>query len=156
LEGFRDASFQILVATDIAARGIDVSTISHVINYDMPDTVDAYTHRIGRTGRAARTGDAFTLVTREDEPLVREIERTLGAKLDRRKVAGFDYAAPAPKRDAEFARPPRQPHSAGPARAGRAKAGAPSSSASPPRAHGPTAATPSKTARRFSPSRRPR
>jgi ATP-dependent RNA helicase RhlE len=108
LDGFRDGSFQILVATDIAARGIDVSNISHVINYDMPDTVDAYTHRIGRTGRAARTGDAFTLSTREDEGLVRSIEQTLGAKLERRTLPEFDYSAPAPKRDAEFARGPRQ------------------------------------------------
>ena len=109
LDGFRDGSFQILVATDIAARGIDVSTISHVINYDMPDTVEAYTHRIGRTGRATRAGDAFTLVTRDDEPLVRAVERTLGASIVRHTVAGFDYAAPAPRRDAEFARPPRPP-----------------------------------------------
>jgi ATP-dependent RNA helicase RhlE len=111
LDGFRDGTFQVLVATDIAARGIDVSGISHVINYDMPDTVDAYTHRIGRTGRAARTGDAFTLSTREDEGLVRSIEQTLGAKLERRTVPDFDYAAPAPKRDSEFARGPRQPRS---------------------------------------------
>ena len=97
LDGFRDGSFQILVATDIAARGIDVSTISHVINYDMPDTVEAYTHRIGRTGRATRAGDAFTLVTRDDEPLVRAVERTLGASIVRHTVAGFDYAAPAPR-----------------------------------------------------------
>ena len=71
LDGFRDGSYQVLVATDIAARGIDVSRISHVINYDMPDTTDAYTHRIGRTGRAEKTGDAFTFVTREDESMVR-------------------------------------------------------------------------------------
>jgi len=109
LDGFRDGSFQILVATDIAARGIDVSSISHVINYDIPDTVDAYTHRIGRTGRAAKTGDAFTLITREDEPVVRSIERILGAKIERRTLKGFDYTKPAPARDAEFARPPREP-----------------------------------------------
>jgi len=109
LDGFRDGSFQILVATDIAARGIDVSSISHVINYDIPDTVDAYTHRIGRTGRAAKTGDAFTLITREDEPMVRSIERVLGAKIERRTLKGFDYTKPAPARDAEFARPPREP-----------------------------------------------
>jgi ATP-dependent RNA helicase RhlE len=109
LDGFRDGSFQILVATDIAARGIDVSSISHVINYDIPDTVDAYTHRIGRTGRAAKTGDAFTLITREDEPVVRSIERVLGAKIERRTLKGFDYTKPAPARDAEFARPPREP-----------------------------------------------
>ncbi len=109
LDGFRDGSYQILVATDIAARGIDVSSISHVINYDIPDTTDAYTHRIGRTGRAAKTGDAFTFVTREDEPLVRSIERVLGDKIERRTLKGFDYTKAAPARDAEFARPPREP-----------------------------------------------
>jgi ATP-dependent RNA helicase RhlE len=86
LDGFRDGSFQILVATDIAARGIDVSSISHVINYDMPDTADAYTHRIGRTGRAAKTGDAFTFITREDEDMVRSIERVLGEMVERRTL----------------------------------------------------------------------
>ena len=106
LGGFRDGSYQILVATDIAARGIDVSSISHVINYDMPDTVDAYTHRIGRTCRAAKTGDAFTFVVHEDEDMVRSIERVLGEKVERRTVKGFDYTKPAPLRDAEFARPP--------------------------------------------------
>ena len=109
LDGFRDGSFQILVATDIAARGIDVSSISHVINYDMPDTADAYTHRIGRTGRAAKTGDAFTFITREDEETVQSIERILGEKIERRKLNDFEYKMPAPTRDTEFARPPRQP-----------------------------------------------
>ncbi|MDA8240812.1 MAG: DEAD/DEAH box helicase [Nitrospiraceae bacterium] len=109
LDGFRRGSYQILVATDIAARGIDVSSISHVINYDMPDTSDAYTHRIGRTGRAAKTGDAFTFVTPEDEPLVRSIERVLGQKVERRILSGFDYKKAAPARDAEFARPPLGP-----------------------------------------------
>ena len=109
LDGFRKGAYQILVATDIAARGIDVSSISHVINYDMPDTADAYTHRIGRTGRAAKTGDAFTFVTREDNDMVRAIERVLGEKVDRRIVEGFDYKKPAPARDIEFARPPREP-----------------------------------------------
>lgn len=109
LDGFRDGSYQILVATDIAARGIDISSISHVINYDMPDTTDAYTHRIGRTGRAAKTGDAFTFITREDEAMVRSIERVLGEKVERRTIEGFDYKKPAPSRDIEFARPPRQP-----------------------------------------------
>ncbi len=109
LDGFRDGSYQILVATDIAARGIDVSRISHVINYDMPDTIDAYTHRIGRTGRAEKTGDAFTFITREDEDMVRSIERILGEKVERRTLKGFDYKKPAPARDAEFARPPHEP-----------------------------------------------
>ncbi len=109
LDGFRDGYYQVLVATDIAARGIDVSSISHVINYDMPDTVDAYTHRIGRTGRAAKTGDAFTFITREDEDTVHSIERVLGEKIERRVMEGFDYKKPAPARDREFARPPREP-----------------------------------------------
>jgi ATP-dependent RNA helicase RhlE len=109
LDGFRDGKYQILVATDIAARGIDVTGISHVINYDMPDTVDAYTHRIGRTGRAARTGDAFTLITSADTDMVRTIERVLGAKVERRTIEGFDYNAAAPVRDTEFSRPPREP-----------------------------------------------
>lgn len=109
LDGFRSGKYQILVATDIAARGIDVSSISHVINYDIPDTTDAYTHRIGRTGRAARTGDAFTFVTHEDEPVVRSIERVLGEKIERRTIKDFDYKKTAPVRDAEFARPPREP-----------------------------------------------
>lgn len=109
LDGFRDGSYQILVATDIAARGIDVSSISHVINYDMPDTPDAYTHRIGRTGRAAKTGDAFTFMTREDGEMVRSIERVLGDKVERRILEGFDYKKQMPGRDTEFARPPHKP-----------------------------------------------
>jgi ATP-dependent RNA helicase RhlE len=107
LGGFRDGTFKILVATDIAARGIDVSEISHVINYDIPDTTDAYTHRIGRTGRALHSGDAFTLVTDEDAVLVRDIEKVLGYPIERRVIQGFDYKAPAPRRDTEFAWDPR-------------------------------------------------
>ncbi len=118
LNGFRDGKFQILVATDIAARGIDVSQISHVINYDIPDTPEAYVHRIGRTGRAAKTGDAFTLVTDEDRTMVRTIERVLGFPLKRCTVEDFDYKATVPGAGKEFARAPRQysprPNSAGP------------------------------------------
>jgi ATP-dependent RNA helicase RhlE len=110
MEGFRSGAFQILVATDIAARGIDVSQVSHVINYDIPDTTEAYIHRIGRTGRAAKSGDAFTLVTDEDGAMVRAIEKTLGTTIERRTIAGFDYSVPAPRKDEEFARPPRQPN----------------------------------------------
>lgn len=108
MEGFRRGRYQILVATDIAARGIDVSSISHVINYDMPDTVEAYTHRIGRTGRAAKTGDALTLVTREDDYLVRLIERTLGYALERHMVQGLSAVLPV--------NAPRGPQSKKPAR----------------------------------------
>ncbi len=99
IRGFRDGSYRVLVATDIAARGIDVSRISHVINYDMPDTTDAYTHRIGRTGRAEKTGDAFSLVTHEDEAIVRNIENVLGTRLERRKLNGFDYQSRPEKKD---------------------------------------------------------
>jgi ATP-dependent RNA helicase RhlE len=108
LDGFRNGSYQILVATDIAARGIDVLSISHVINYDIPDTTDAYTHRIGRTGRAAKTGDAFTFVSPEDEPLVKSIERVMAKKIERRILKDFDYKKSAPVKDAEFKRPPRE------------------------------------------------
>lgn len=108
LNGFRRGTFQILVATDIAARGIDVSKISHVINYDMPDTPEAYIHRIGRTGRAARSGDAFTLVTAEDKSKVFTIERVLGFQLERCTIDNFDYNPPGQKPSQEFSRPPRQ------------------------------------------------
>jgi len=105
LSGFREGKYQILVATDIAARGIDVSGISHVINYDMPDTVDAYTHRIGRTGRAAKTGDAFTFVTPQDRAFVGDIEHVLGERIERRTLTDFDYGAPAPAGSGEADRP---------------------------------------------------
>ena len=107
LDGFRKGTYTVLVATDIAARGIDVSQISHVINYDVPDTVDAYTHRIGRTGRLERTGDAFTFVTGEDTAMIRDIERTLGEPIPRKTLAGFDYTA-RPPATPEF-RPDRRP-----------------------------------------------
>jgi len=81
LNGFKRGEFKVLVATDIAARGIDVSNISHVINFDMPATVDAYTHRIGRTGRATCTGEALTFVSREDRKIISQIEKILGGKL---------------------------------------------------------------------------
>jgi len=91
MEGFRAGKYDLLVATDIAAHGIDVSEVSHVINFDIPDTVDAYTHRIGRTGRALHTGEAFTLATPEDASVVRAVERTLKTRIERRALAGFDY-----------------------------------------------------------------
>jgi len=96
LKGFKDGTHNIMVATDIAARGLDVESISHVINYDMPDTADAYIHRIGRTGRAQRTGDAFTLVTDEDKDMIKILERIMGSPLKRETLDGFDYTRPAP------------------------------------------------------------
>ena len=91
LDGFKSGKFDFLVATDVAARGIDVEDISHVINYDMPDTADAYTHRIGRTGRAELSGEAFTFVTPEDGAMVRSIEKVLKAPIETRTLTGFDY-----------------------------------------------------------------
>jgi ATP-dependent RNA helicase RhlE len=96
LSGFRDGKYRILIATDIAARGIDVTGISHVINYDMPDTVEAYTHRIGRTGRASKEGDAFSFVTPQERDLVGNIEYVLGETIERRTLKNFDYTLPAP------------------------------------------------------------
>jgi ATP-dependent RNA helicase RhlE len=94
LDGFRSGKIQLLVATDIAARGLDIATISHVINYDIPDTPDAYIHRIGRTGRMERAGDALTMVTADDHATVREIERALGKSIAVSKIEGFDYGLP--------------------------------------------------------------
>jgi ATP-dependent RNA helicase RhlE len=90
MRGFRDRRFDVLVATDIAARGIDVSGISHVINFDVPNTPDAYTHRIGRTGRSECEGTAWTFVTRDDYGWLRATERMLGESIERRSAEGFD------------------------------------------------------------------
>lgn len=119
LDGFRTGKYQILVATDIAARGIDVSQISHVINYDIPDTPDAYIHRIGRTGRAARSGDAFTLITGEDKGMVQAINRVLGSAVERRTLSGFDYAVRAPQKDTSGFREDSRPRSGGFQRPGK-------------------------------------
>jgi ATP-dependent RNA helicase RhlE len=91
IDGFRSGKFDILAATDVAARGIDVADISHVINFDMPDTADAYTHRIGRTGRAEQSGKAFTFAVTDDEAMVYQIENVLGSTIERRRLEGFDY-----------------------------------------------------------------
>ena len=87
------------MATDIAARSIDVTQISHVINYDIPSTPEAYIHRIGRTGRATRSGEAFTFVTGEDKAMVRAITRIIGAKIEQRFLSTFGYGSPAPNRE---------------------------------------------------------
>ncbi|MDY0144514.1 MAG: DEAD/DEAH box helicase [Kiritimatiellia bacterium] len=116
LDGFKSGLHQILVATDLAARGIDVANITHVINFDMPTTVDDYTHRIGRTGRAAKTGDAYTFTTSEDGGLIRGIERVLKFQIERRRLDGFTYEAVAetagarpPARASGQGRPSRRP-----------------------------------------------
>lgn len=93
LDSFRSGKCQILVATDIAARGLDIAVISHVINYDIPATADDYIHRIGRTGRMEHEGDAMTFVTPLDAGIVFDIEKALGAPIERRKLEDFDYNA---------------------------------------------------------------
>jgi ATP-dependent RNA helicase RhlE len=113
IDGFRNGKYDILVATDIAARGIDVSDISHVINYDMPDTVDAYTHRIGRTGRLHKTGEAFSFMAQGDEAMVRQIERTLGSTIERRRLPGFADGGAAPGNGQQGNRPSQAPQKRG-------------------------------------------
>ena len=96
LKEFKDGTVRVLVATDIAARGIDVDGISHVINYDFPMHVEDYIHRIGRTGRANAIGDAISFVTNEDHGELRALERFIGRGIVRKKAEGFNYTAAAP------------------------------------------------------------
>jgi ATP-dependent RNA helicase RhlE len=96
LEGFRSGKYQVLVATNIAARGLDVEGISHVINYDVPEHAEDYVHRIGRTARAKADGDAITLVTPDDEAMIYRIEHLLGHKIERYTLPDFDYDVPTP------------------------------------------------------------
>lgn len=90
MNSFRKGKAKVMVATDIAARGIDVSQVTHVINYDMPDTAEAYTHRTGRTGRMEHLGSAVSLVTQDDLPILRTIERMMGQTLELRKLSGIE------------------------------------------------------------------
>ena len=95
LDDFKSGKLRVLVATDIAQRGLDVSGISHVINYDVPQQAEDYVHRIGRTGRAAATGDAYTFMSAEEIGMVRTIERVLGQEIPRISVPGFDFGTSA-------------------------------------------------------------
>jgi ATP-dependent RNA helicase RhlE len=95
LADFKSGKINVLVATDIAQRGLDISGISHVINYDVPQDVEDYIHRIGRTGRAAASGDAFTFMSPDEISMVRMIERVLGAPIPRVSVPGFDFGTTA-------------------------------------------------------------
>jgi len=108
LAGFRNGSVKILVATDIAARGIDVLSISHVINYDMPESTDDYIHRIGRTGRVDKNGEALTFVTNADAGKIRDLEHLLEAPLERMTLQGFDYNKPAPDNEQLFSHRPQR------------------------------------------------
>jgi ATP-dependent RNA helicase RhlE len=96
LEGFRSGKYQVLVATNIASRGLDIEGISHVINYDVPEHAEEYIHRIGRTARAEAEGDAITLVTPDDEPMIHRIEYVLKEQLERKTLPDFDYDVPVP------------------------------------------------------------
>ena len=107
LTGFKNGEFKVLVATDIAARGIDVTGISHVINFDVPDTVEAYTHRIGRTGRASRTGEAFTFAGREDRKIITQIELSLGKKMVR--ITEHDFIVDSSDRMTSDEQPGKKP-----------------------------------------------
>jgi ATP-dependent RNA helicase RhlE len=108
LDGFRDGTYGILVATDIAARGIDVTGISHVINYDMPDTAETYTHRTGRTGRASRTGQALTFAGHEDYKMIALIERNLGKKMTRETTPALASSIEEDRREERRETPHRQ------------------------------------------------
>jgi len=91
LADFKKGKTKVLVATDIAQRGLDISHITHVVNYDVPQQAEDYIHRIGRTGRAAKTGDAFTLMSADEIGMVRTIERMMGKPIPRVSVQGFDF-----------------------------------------------------------------
>ncbi len=108
MEGFKANKFQVMVATDIAARGIDVEGISHVVNFDVPAFAEDYIHRIGRTGRAEAKGDAITLVSRDEDKYLRQIERFIGCKFKMERCPGFGYTSPPmPTRQSE-----ERPHTA--------------------------------------------
>jgi ATP-dependent RNA helicase RhlE len=120
LEGFKAGRYPVLVATDIAARGIDVEALSHVINFDVPNSPDDYVHRVGRTARAEATGDAFLFVAPEEEGSLRDIERAIGKRLPRVTLPGFDYTKkPAEKLEIPLGqrlaamRQQRRPHARG-------------------------------------------
>lgn len=129
MEGFRRGEFQVMVATNIAARGLDVDHITHVISTDVPDVPEDYVHRIGRTGRAGATGDAFILVAREEEEALSRIERQVGQRLPRVTLPEFDYTAPAP---------PKPPNAGGDQRGGRGgRGGRPQKPQGPGKPQGP-------------------
>ena len=118
LGGFKAGKFPVLVATDIAARGIDVEALSHVVNFDVPKCAEDYVHRVGRTARASATGDAFLFFSPEEEADVRGIERAIGKQLPRLTLPEFDYTRkPAPRPQAPVH--PRRPSLAGRSGGGR-------------------------------------
>jgi ATP-dependent RNA helicase RhlE len=112
LAGFKSGKYRVLVATDIAARGIDVTALGHVVNFDVPHVAEDYIHRVGRTARAETTGSAFTLVSPEEEGDLRGIEKAIAARLPRVTLPDFDYnARPQQNLDQRPPRPARDPRS---------------------------------------------
>jgi len=121
LKGFKEGRYKVMVATDIASRGLDISGITHVINYNVPQHAEDYVHRIGRTGRALREGQAFTLYSSEETNYLKEIEKLVGRSIERRKLESFNYRTEPVLESAPVARPKRRNrgYSAGPAPFGR-------------------------------------
>src|SRR5262249_49729965 len=105
LEDFKSGKVKVLVATDVAARGLDIEELPHVVNFDLPHVPEDYVHRIGRTGRAGSTGEALSLVSGEDRPLLGAIEKLIGRKIDVRQADGFQYA----RRGGSAPQPPAAP-----------------------------------------------
>lgn len=112
LKGFKEGTYKILVATDVAARGIDISDVSHVINYRVPENAEDYVHRIGRTGRAEKEGDAFTILTADELEFAQSVEGFINQKIERKKLEGFDYKYTA-LLDTEPQKPIRKPKRGG-------------------------------------------
>ena len=147
LAGFKSGKYQVLVATDIAARGIDVTALGHVVNFDVPAVPDDYIHRVGRTARAEATGAAFTFVSPEEEDDLRAIERAIGSRLPRVTVPEFDYTArqearlevPLAQRIAEIRARKAQERSRAKEKASRRAAAERHSAPRPGQAHGPAA-----------------
>ena len=113
LRGFREGKYEMIIATDVAARGLDISDVSHVINYRVPENAEDYVHRIGRTGRAEKEGDAFTMLSADELEFAESIERFIEQKIERRKLDGFDYVYTAllddsPKKKKRSAGPPKR------------------------------------------------
>ncbi len=134
LEGFRMGRIRVLVATDLASRGIDVEGVSHVVNYDIPSEPDVYIHRVGRTARAERRGDAYSLVSPEESDDFHRIEQRLGLSVARSQLPGFDYSAPPPPRDLGVAARGHRAPGGGPRRAYQRGPGGPRRG--PPRSGG--------------------
>jgi len=145
LAGFKSGKYRVLVATDIAARGIDVEALGHVVNFDVPPAPDDYIHRVGRTGRAEMTGDAFTFFSREEEGDIKGIERAISRKLPRVTVEGFDYSArpqqrfevPLAERIAEIRKKKAEDRARSAAKTARRGGAAPASPSRPGGASGP-------------------